>query len=410
MNNKLKVCFATEEFYPKFVGGQGIYGLNYVTHLAKVGHKVTVLAEYYPGRANFWKKKKKIKLFLTPFCFKNALILSLFEFLIFHLKLKDTKFDVLHANQLSGLFFALFKPKNVGKVVISIHHTNLEMQKIADSFLKRLLYYPLIFLEKVAYKKADGLLFNSPQERDEVVSFYNLDPGKTSFAYLGVDYPKFGENEKINAKIFLRKKLNIPKNSKIVLYVGRLVKKKRVDLFLKAIRNIQKVNKNIYAVIVGKGPEENNLRNFASTNVFFEGFQDDLKTYYLASDTFVTISEAEGGFLLTALDAASFGLPLILSKSPAGFPIIEEGKNGFVLQTKNPKLLSLKIIETLKKADIMGMQSRKFAKNFSWEKCIKSSTKFYRTLIYKKSSQVKFAKSNYYRKKFLISWQTRFIS
>ncbi len=128
----IKVCFATEDFYPDFIGGQGIYGYHLVKELVKVGCDVTVLAENKNGRAKFWQHEN-IKLILVPFCFGNQLILALTQYFLFILKSSHIYFDIVHANQLSGLFFILLRPKNVGKIVVSVHNTNYDMAQKTQS-------------------------------------------------------------------------------------------------------------------------------------------------------------------------------------------------------------------------------------------------------------------------------------
>src|SRR6266542_2191069 len=126
----------------------------------------------------------------------------------------------MNANQLSGLFFILFKPNNVGKIVISIHNTNFDMAQETDSFLKWIFYQPLIWLEKIVYQRADGLLFNSPDEEKALKNYYNITI-LTKSVYLGVDLPNISKNE----KVLNRRNLGFYPNQKIVLYLGRLVKR-----------------------------------------------------------------------------------------------------------------------------------------------------------------------------------------
>lgn len=376
----MRICFVTEEFYPDFVGGQGIYGYHLVSQLIKLGHKITVLAEYRRGRAAFWHGQKNLHLILVPFCFKNPLILAFFEYLVFILKLRGTYFDIVHANQLSGLFFVLFKPKNVGQVVVSIHHTNYDMQEIADFWFKRLLYHPLIFLERMMYQRADGLLFNSKDEEKAVSSYYHLKNRKTAYVYPGTEMPSFTTKEREKARELIRKDLKIAKDAAVVLYVGRLVKKKRVDVLLSALFRLYASDKNVFGIIIGQGKEGEHLKTLAPANVILKGFIPDTRPYFLAADLFVTTSVAEGGFLLTAVEAASYGLPLILSPSAAGFPIVKEGVNGYIIDPKDPEKLADKIKRVVRDKRVikkMGEESRKLARHFSWEKCTKETLKFY---------------------------------
>lgn len=374
----MRICFVTEEFYPNFVGGQGVYGYHIVSKLAKLGHQITVLAEYRSGRAVFWQGKKNIQLISVPFCFKNPLILAFFEYVAFILKFRNRYFDIVHANQLSGLFFVLLKPKNVGKVIVSIHHTNYDMHEITGFWLKRLFYQPLIWLERIMYNRSDGLLFNSQDEEEAVSSYYNLKNRQTTFVNLGVDMPYFTTVERQKAKKSIRKNLKIAKEATIVLYVGRLVKKKKINVFLSALSQLNESKKDIFGIIIGRGKDSEHLKTLAPPNVFFTGFVSDTKPYFLSADCFVTTSVAEGGFLLTGLEAASFGLPLILSPSAAGFPIIKEGVNGFIADPDDPKKLASLIKRVGRE---MGEESRRLARQFSWEKCTSQTLDFYRFLV-----------------------------
>ena len=391
----MRICFVTEDFYPNFIGGEGVYGYHLVSQLQKLGHKITILAEYRPRRASFWRCKKNIQLTSVPFCFKNPLILAVFEYLAFILKFRKTYFDIVHANQLSGLFFVLLKPKNVGKVIVSIHHTNYDMHEVADFWFKRLLYHPLIWLERIMYARADGLLFNSKEEEKNVSSYYDLKNRQTTSVYLGVEMPRFTSEERQKARERIRRDLKIAKDAAIVLYVGRLVKKKKINVLLSALSQLNESHENIFGIIIGRGKDSGRLKTLAPPNVIFKGFVLDTKPYFLAADLFVTTSVAEGGFLLTALEAASFGLPLILSPSAAGFPIIKEGINGFIISPDDPKLLADKIKRVIRemKGDLpaglrlrgrsdsrsrqVGKESRKIARNFSWEKCAKETLSHY---------------------------------
>lgn len=377
----MKVCFATEDFYPSFIGGQGIYGKEIVLQLAGKGHSVTVLAEKRSGRLEFWKERKGIRVFLVPFCFGNQLILALLEYLFFILRLRKESFDILHANQLSGLFFVLFKPRNVGKIIISEWNTHFEMQKYTRSLTKKILYQVLIVLEKILYSRTDAMIFDSSAEQKNFQEFLKLEKIPHAAIFLGSEKAVFSNQEKREARKSVRKHLKIGHEAKIVLFIGRLVERKRVDTLLKALDFLKR--QSVYGVIVGDGPERKKLERVAPSNALFIGRDLNPRAYYLASDVFVTVSVAEGGFLLSALDAASFGLPLILSPSAAGFPIVKNGVNGYITDSKNPKEIAKKILQVLDNSRKMGEGSRRIAQTFTWDSCVKKTIRFYAQLLEK---------------------------
>lgn len=385
---KLKICFVTEDFYPNIIGGQGIHAFHLVNGLAHLDHQVTVLAENKSGRLDFWQKYPSIKFLAVPYCFGNQLALAFLEYLTFRLKLHRQHFDILHAFQLSGLFFVLFKPKNINKIIIwetNTHFDILSQTFNTSSWFKKRLIYPLfIFLEKLLYRKADAIIFNSPEEQQSFSQFFP--PAKNQLLqaiYLGSPKVKFTTQQKTEGQKSIKKQFGLPENAQIVLYVGRLVARKKVDILIKALKTLPPSHPSVYGVIVGDGPERKNLERLADSHVHFTGFVTHPRKYYLAANLFVTVSVAEGGFLLSALEAANFALPLILSPSAAGFPIIKEGINGYIVSPDNYQDLAEKISLALKKSARMGRNSQNIVRKFTWERCVQKTANFYQQVLEK---------------------------
>lgn len=86
-------------------------------------------------------------------------------------------------------------------------------------------------------------------------------------------------NEKVNAKPFIEK-YRLKKNTKKVLYVGRLQKDKRVKILIKAAKFVLKKIPEAKFIIVGGGEESENLKRMAKDlgigkSVIFTGFISD---------------------------------------------------------------------------------------------------------------------------------------
>lgn len=379
MPKKLEVCFVTEDFYPQFIGGQGIYGFHLVSELSKWGVEMTVIAENKKGRQHFWSHRN-INLILTPYVFGNQLLLALVEYLYFLWKLRHVAFNIVHANQVSGLLFVLFKPKNVSAVVISVHTTFYDLYRGSSSPLKKFFYIPLILIEKILYQKADALLFNTHAEEVAVKRYCQIREKKTATIHLGATSVRFSDSEKAAARRKIKKKFRLSKGEKIVLYVGRLVEKKRVATLVKALNMLDAQAANIIGIIIGQGGQREALEKIAAPHVHFLGFVENVKPYFLAADCFVTVSVSEGGMVLTALEAAGFGLPLVLSPDAGSIPILKEGVNGYVADPDDPRDVADKIRRVVQSPHL-GRESRKLARFFSWKKCAQETLMFYRSLV-----------------------------
>jgi glycosyltransferase involved in cell wall biosynthesis len=133
---------------------------------------------------------------------------------------------------------------------------------------------------------------------------------------------------------------------KLIITVSRLVEKNAVD---DVIRCLSYLPENIKFLVLGAGPEENNLRRLAqelkvSERVLFCGQigHKDLPKYLKISDVFVrpSLSEGLGNSFLEAMAA---GVPVI-GTNVGGIPdFIKEGETGLFCEVKNPKSIAEKI-------------------------------------------------------------------
>ncbi|EHH0795666.1 glycosyltransferase [Vibrio vulnificus] len=106
-----------------------------------------------------------------------------------------------------------------------------------------------------------------------------------------------------------------------VLFVGRLDRPKRPDLLIEALAGDSRFTLDI----VGDGPLRNGLSS--ASNVHYHGSVSSFDKFY-QYDVFALISDSEG-LPMAALEAASTGLPLLLS-NVGGCPELI-GKNGILV-------------------------------------------------------------------------------
>ena len=171
---------------------------------------------------------------------------------------------------------------------------------------------------------------------------------------------------------------NAMKKMAQVLYVGRLVRYKKVGVLILAFREVITKAPEARLVIVGDGPERPALEALASTlpegTVRFMGTVPSHETVALLfkqSSLFVMPSVVEGeGIALKEGMAA--GLPVIAVDAPgSGVPsIVTEGWNGFLLKPDDSHGMAeamLKIILDSGLRDRMGRNGREFAGRWSWD-------------------------------------------
>jgi glycosyltransferase involved in cell wall biosynthesis len=170
-----------------------------------------------------------------------------------------------------------------------------------------------------------------------------------------------------------------------VIFVGRLIKEKKVDILVKSINLLKKGCPHIKAVIVGDGPEKDVLEKLIEDlrlkdNVKMVGRlekDEQVYAYMKSSGIFVSLSNREG-FGLVALEANACGLPVITVHNPrnAMCDLITEGENGFICGPTEEDLAE-KVLIAKGNAGKMREKCQKNAESYSWDRIANEIELFY---------------------------------
>ncbi len=117
--------------------------------------------------------------------------------------------------------------------------------------------------------------------------------------------------KKQRIKINIHKKY--PHFDFIILMASRITKEKNIELAIKAMESLVNIYSKLGLVIVGSGPELTKLKaksKKVAANIVFEGWTDNLVSYYKSADLFLLTSEYEG-YGRTLVEALSCDLPVI---------------------------------------------------------------------------------------------------
>lgn len=124
-----------------------------------------------------------------------------------------------------------------------------------------------------------------------------------------------------------------------LIFIGRLVKVKRLDIFLDVVKQIKQKNYSINACIVGAGElqmelkEKVNSMNLDNT-ITFAGYQSEVVPYLAKSKIILLPSDSEG-LSQALLEAMICGVPGVVSDVGEHADVIEHGKNGFLIQRQD---------------------------------------------------------------------------
>jgi len=168
-----------------------------------------------------------------------------------------------------------------------------------------------------------------------------------------------------------------------IIFAGRLLTHKNIDVLIKAIKIASEKNKTIKCIIIGDGPERKKLEKLAkslniSENVIFKGFlktKEEVYSLMKSSKVFVLPSSREG-FGMTVIEANAAGIPVITinHKDNASKDLIINNKNGFVCKLE-AKDIANNIIKTLNKKD---WNTKEYVKQYDWNNIIKQFKDVYK--------------------------------
>jgi glycosyltransferase involved in cell wall biosynthesis len=121
-----------------------------------------------------------------------------------------------------------------------------------------------------------------------------------------------------------------------LILAARLIRLKRVDLFLRIVADLKLRHPHIRAAILGDGPLRRDLEQLAKSlgvgdHVEFLGFHEQTQDYYSRAKVFVLTSSTEG-LSLAMLEAMACGLPAVVPAVGDLADVVRDGVTGYLIE------------------------------------------------------------------------------
>ena len=386
--------------FPLIGSGSGFYTKNIAENLTKFGHSVYIVApenttqiEEIPGiifKPVYFKNNEEISNAL-PFnfpCFTthprsnitfNDLNDEQLEMYKEKFKsaiekaIKEFKPDIIHSGHiwiLSDIVSGYCIP-----TVITSHETDM----IGYNKWKRFHKY----CEK-AVEKCNKIITISKSNNEEVIKAFPKAKEKVVQLQNGYDQSIFYKKE-YNKKEILNKIGVKQEFKKIVLFSGKLVHIKGIDILLKAAKKYE--NENTLTIIAGDGILKKDLKKQAKDlelkNIIFVGnqSQENLNKLYNIADVLAVPSRVEG-FGLVAIEALACGTPVVATNQGGMTDFINEDV-GALVDVENDVELEKEISKILnEEKEFDREQLAKYARdNYSQSLLIDKVIKIYESCL-----------------------------
>ncbi len=394
---KLKICFLSQEFSKNCSGGICRYTYDLAHAMAESGNEVHVITRSEQNREHEYRDDKVIVHEIIPeqidflvlpenmqisqknltysysVCLKLLNLIDKFGIQIVEAPLWDAE----------GFVFSLIK--NI-PLVVRIETPLFKVAEIHGWKITKDLKLAN-WMEGEAARRADMVIAISKDIGTLIRNHHAVQNEKIELCPLGIDLP---DNKWLSS--------DQKKSSFNVLFVGRLEKRKGIETLFKAIPSVLEKLPDTEFNIVGKdtdlSPDGGSYRKYLlktldkkhHSNIKFAGYLDDieLKKYYKNCSIFVAPSLYES-FGLIFLEAMAWGKPVI-GCNTGGIPeIIDDGKNGILIQPDDKKALADAIIKLITDGEVrakMGMAGRKKVEiDFSIRKMTERTFEIYKNII-----------------------------
>ena len=144
---------------------------------------------------------------------------------------------------------------------------------------------------------------------------------------------------------YLQSHFGVPTGKKVLLWVGRLNQEKRPLLAYDLFRELCRQRDDVCLVMVGDGAlraeiEARRRRDGLQERLFLTGLVNygQMAAVYNSADLWLSTSQSEV-HPMVALEAIACGLPTVAWRDPALDGVIDDGSNGFLVNS-NPKFIS----------------------------------------------------------------------
>jgi phosphoheptose isomerase/glycosyltransferase involved in cell wall biosynthesis len=291
------------------------------------------------------------------------------------------EYDLVHANfWMSGLAAIYLKRKLNLPFAVTFH----ALGKIRRKFFGENDTWGMERLasEQAVIDAAAIIVATCPQEKEDLLSLYQISPNKIRIVPCGYDDFDFWSVNRTKARMTL----SLQRNDFILLTVGRIVPRKGIDTIIQAVSLLKDRSINAKLIVIGGSsqtvdldtdPEIGQLMKRAKTlgveeNVIFVGRKSrkELKYWYSSANIYVAMPHYEP-FGITVLEAMACKTPVVASRVGGLQYTVDDKVTGELIEPNNPVELTSTLFNLYKNPSLLvayGEKAKNKVRRFTWDK------------------------------------------
>lgn len=334
----MKIAIVSDVVYPYSIGGTEKRMYEISTRLARRGHHVTIYSmKWWEGADTKMQgnvQLKAISPYYPLYSGEKRSVREAFLFSWYCLKLAREDFDILDVDHMPHLLLfstkvvALLKRKKLHALWNEVWGPSYWIKYMGPAGVCAAL------IEKITSMLPDQITAVSEHTARALVSILKVPEHKIAVIPNGISISELAD-------------ITPAASRSDVIYVGRLLSHKNVDMLLQSVALLKATYPGINCVIVGKGPEKNTLIKLIQEHGLLENVElieciaDQKRLYSLMkSSRVLAFPSVREGFGMVVLEANGLGLPVITTDDEhnAARYLIKEGVNGTIIPLSKENL------------------------------------------------------------------------
>jgi D-inositol-3-phosphate glycosyltransferase len=279
--------------------------------------------------------------------------------------------DVIHANYwLSGVAGHEAKHE-LGLPLVSTFHTLARVKVDADVVESA----ERARAESAVIGCSDVILANCEEEASDLREHYSARPERIEIVPPGVEHAFFSPGDQAGARLGVGWQASGP----MLLFVGRIQPLKGLDVAVGALAALDDERAQLAVVGGPSGPDGPAELAYVLELAVDLGVRDQIRfvppqphhllsSWYRAADVVLVPSRSES-FGLVALEAAACGRPVVASDVGGLRTIVESGRTGYLIDSRDPEAYASKVARLLEQPDLaaaFGLAAAERAAGFTW--------------------------------------------